>query len=35
MKKYRWKCRVLLINTPDYKNLKYKNAKKQYDLYEK
>ena len=32
MKKYRWKCRVLLINTPDYKNLKYKNAKKLYQI---
>ena len=30
MKKYRWKCRVLLIKTPDYKNLKYKKAKKLY-----
>ena len=30
IKKYRWKCRVLLINTPDYKNLKYKKAKKLY-----
>tara|TARA_B100002019_G_scaffold281373_1_gene285350 strand:+ start:854 stop:1390 length:537 start_codon:yes stop_codon:yes gene_type:complete len=30
MKKYRWKCRVLLVKTPDYKNLKYKQAKKLY-----
>ena len=30
MKKYRWKCRVLLLNTPDYKNLKYKKAKRLY-----
>ena len=30
MKKYRWKCRVLLVKTPDYKNLKYKTAKKLY-----
>ena len=30
MKKYRWKCRVLLIKTPNYKNLKYKKAKKLY-----
>ena len=30
IKKYRWKCRVLLIKTPDYKNLKYKKAKKLY-----
>ena len=30
MKKYRWKCRVLLVKTPDYKNLKYKKAKKLY-----
>ena len=27
IKKYRWKCRVLLIKTPNYKNLKYKKAK--------
>ena len=32
MKKYRWKCRVLLVKTPDYKNLKYKNAKKLYQI---
>ena len=32
IKKYRWKCRVLLIKTPDYKNFKYKNAK---ELYQK
>ena len=30
MKKYRWKCRVLLIKTPNYKNLRYKKAKKLY-----
>ena len=30
MKKYRWKCRVLLVKTPDYKNLRYKKAKKLY-----
>ena len=30
MKKYRWKCRVLVVKTPDYKNLKYKKAKKLY-----
>ena len=30
IKKYRWKCRVLLVKTPDYKNLKYKQAKKLY-----
>ena len=30
MKKYRWKCRVLLVKTPNYKNLKYKKAKKLY-----
>ena len=30
IKKYRWKCRVLLVKTPDYKNLKYKKAKKLY-----
>ena len=27
-----WKCRVLLIKTPDYNNLKYKKAK---ELYQK
>ena len=27
IKKYRWKCRVLLVKTPDYKNQKYKRAK--------
>ena len=32
IKKYRWKCRVLLVKTPDYKNLKYKKAK---ELYQK
>ena len=32
IKKYRWKCRVLLVKTPDYKNLKYKTAK---ELYQK
>ena len=32
MKKYRWKCRVLLVKTPDYKNLRYKKVK---DLYQK
>ena len=32
IKKYRWKCRVLLVKTPDYKNLKYKNAKKLYQI---
>ena len=30
IKKYIWKCRVLLVKTPDYKNLKYKKAKKLY-----
>ena len=30
MKKYRWKCRVLLVKTPDYKDLRYKKAKKLY-----
>ena len=30
IKKYRWKCRVLLIKTPDYKNQKYKKAKELY-----
>ena len=32
IKKYRWKCRVLLVKTPDYKNQKYKKAK---ELYQK
>ena len=32
IKKYRWKCRVLLVKTPDYKNHKYKKAK---ELYQK
>ena len=32
IKKYRWKCRVLLVKTPDYKNLRYKKAK---ELYQK
>ena len=30
IKKYRWKCRVLLVKTHDYKNLKYKKAKELY-----
>jgi len=30
IKKYRWKCRVLLVKTPDYKNQRYKKAKKLY-----
>ena len=30
IKKYRWKCRVLLVKTPDYKDLRYKKAKKLY-----
>lgn len=32
IKKYRWKCRVLLVKTPDYKNQRYKKAK---ELYQK
>ena len=32
IKKYRWKCRILLVKTPDYKNQKYKKAK---ELYQK
>jgi len=32
IKKYKWKCRVLLVKTPDYKNSKYKKAK---ELYQK
>ena len=31
-KKYLWKCRLLVINTPNYKNLEYKRSK---DLYQK
>ena len=30
MKKYKWKCRVLLVKTPNYKNIKYKKAKRDY-----
>ena len=30
IKKYKWKCRILVIKTPDYKSLKYKKAKKLY-----
>ena len=30
IKKYKWKCRILVIKTPDYKSLKYKRAKKLY-----
>ena len=30
MKKYKWKCRVLLVKTPSYKNIKYKKAKRDY-----
>ena len=30
IKKYKWKCRILVIKTPDYKNLEYKRAKKLY-----
>ncbi len=30
MKNYKWKCRVLLIKTPNYKNIKYKKAKRDY-----
>ena len=32
IKKYRWKCRVLLVKTPDYINPNYKKAK---ELYQK
>ena len=32
IKKYRWKCRVLLVKTPDYENQNYKKAK---ELYQK
>ncbi len=30
MKRYKWKCRVLLVKTPNYKNFEYKKAKKLY-----
>ena len=30
IKKYKWKCGLLVIKTPDYKSLKYKRAKKIY-----
>ena len=32
IKKYRWKCRVLLVKTPNYKHQKYRKAK---ELYQK
>ena len=32
IKKYKWKCRILMIKTPNYKNLEYKKAK---ELYQK
>ena len=32
IKKYRWKCRILMIKSPDYKSLEYKRAK---ELYQK
>ena len=32
IKKYKWKCRVLLVKTPDFKNFKYKKVK---ELYQK
>ena len=32
MKKYKWKCRILMIKTPDYKSSKYRLAK---ELYQK
>ena len=30
IKKYKWKCRLLLIKTPNYNNPEYKKAKKAY-----
>ncbi len=30
--KYKWKCRLLLVNTPNYKNFEYKKTR---DLYQK
>ena len=30
VKKYKWKCRVLLVKTPNYKNFEYQRAKKFY-----
>ena len=30
IKKYKWKCRVLLVKTPNYKNFEYKKAKRLY-----
>jgi len=30
IKKYKWKCRVLLVKTPNYKNFEYQRAKKFY-----
>ena len=29
-KKYKWKCRILVVKTPNYKNFYYKKAKKLY-----
>jgi hypothetical protein len=36
LKKYRWKLRILLVETPSYQNIKYKQIKKKYEknLYE-
>ena len=31
-KKYIWKCRLLVLNTPNYNNEEYKNSK---DIYQK
>ena len=31
-KKYIWKCRLLVLNTPNYTNREYKNSK---DVYQK
>ena len=32
-KKYIWKCRLLVLNTPNYTNLEYKNSKYVYQKY--
>ena len=29
-KKYKWKCRIILINTPSYRHIEYKKAKTLY-----
>ena len=33
LKKYKWKCRIILLSTPHYKNKEYLEAKKIKKLY--